>query len=161
MNAQIKIHHTYSQSDEDIGHIFRGEYINICSQVEEWAINVLQNPKVTTLPESKPKLPHLFGKKLSAIESLIDKRPELFKNDKCTIELISEFKCYAELRSDLAHAVMKVYSKNNETIFVFTNFGQTITPKMPKRFSISISECQKLLKSLRHHVKKITDQKLK
>lgn len=148
-------------ADLKSGNTFRGEYLNQCAILEEWAINILQNKKVQSLSAKKTKLPNLFGKKLQEVRDLTKNNPELFKNKDSIIKLLEEFEPYAKLRSEFAHSVIKELQYDQNISYIFTNKGQEIAPNLPNRIFLTKKESLMLLGALKKQVKLICDQKLK
>lgn len=129
-------------------HAFRGEFIDVCAQVELWALSIIERV------DKGVKAPHLFGQKLGRIEE-IAKQGEVFCKPARVRDLLEKFKPLAELRSRLAHAVAQTPSQGADPIFAWEVAGPCGT-----RFWLRQSEMIRLLIDLKKLRKELADQKL-
>lgn len=148
-------------ADIKSGHAFRGEYLNEIARFEYWVSDILNDKRVTELPETKKKLPPMLGQKITRIEGLIKKHQSLFKSSQRVSDLLEQVKDYLDLRSDLAHSSMETVCINKTIFFIFTNSGLKLVPNIHKRTVVSLAEFKPIIHDIHQIIKQITDQKLK
>lgn len=129
-------------------HAFRGEFIDVCAQVEQWTLKVIKHAD----PGGKP--PYLFGLKLKRVGEIAT-TGTLFSKPARVCDLLDQLKPLAELRSQLAHAVVQTPSQGSDPIFAWE-----VAAPDGNRFWLKQSEMSSLLGDLKKIRKELTDQKL-
>lgn len=139
-------------------HAFRGEYIDVCAQIERWAVEVIRS--VETSPSAPPKMPHLLGHKLKRVAELAA-ADTIFAKPARVRELLAKLQPYIELRSHLAHATMTVAGEGAAEIYAFDLPGADRPPSCGGRFWLTPDDGRSLLTSLKKSRKELADQKLR
>lgn len=141
-------------------HAFRGEYIDLCAQIERWATAALRSEDAVATGKVKAKQPYLFGQKLKLIRELAEANM-VFAKPGSVRDLMIALEPFAKLRSDLAHAIVRVAEDAVGTAYTFdlanTDPG---TPELT-RFWFTPAETDHRLGQLRKLKKLILDQKIR
>jgi hypothetical protein len=137
----------------------RGEYIDLCAQVECWAVAVIRSAPAQASGKAG-KMPHLLGQKLKLIGELAD-HDGVFVRPARIRELMAELEPLMKLRSDLAHARLLGKNDGAADIFAFELPTADAAPKMTGRFWLRRDETAVLIAALKKSHKELTDQKLK
>jgi hypothetical protein len=135
-------------------HAFRGEFIDLCAQAEDWLTRVLK-----TRAAKGDDVPHLLGLKLQATCDLVTKSPELFAKPPRVKSLLADLKTHLPLRALLAHGVLTATKLGTEEVYAFSNAGLPVTD-LQSRWWIRPDETGKLITTLKQLVKELGDQKL-
>ncbi|OYY88875.1 MAG: hypothetical protein B7Y45_14025 [Sphingomonas sp. 28-66-16] len=135
-------------------HAFRGEYIDVCAQIENWALEMIDEAN------DGQKLPYLFGQKLKKVGQLAA-GDTLFSKPMRVRELLERLKPFAELRSKLAHALVQPGSPGTDPIFAFEMPGAPSPPDDTGRFWLRLSDMNHLISELKKLRKELADQKIK
>ena len=130
-------------------HAFRGEYIDVCAQIEHWALGVIARADT----EKKP--PYLFGLKLKRVGEIAGSS-QLFCNPGRVSDLLERLKPLAELRSQLAHAIVQSPNQCDDPVFAWEVSGPD-----GARFWLRQSEMGHHLSELKKIRKELADQPLK
>lgn len=138
-------------------HAFRGEYIDLCAQIERWAVEVLRSNPAQRSGKA-PKMPHLLGQKLKLIDDLaaddtVFARPARIRG------LLEQLGPLIRLRADLAHATLSMASDGTEQIYAFEL--PAAEPGTHGRFWLRRDETAELLAALKKGRKELGDQKLR
>lgn len=142
-------------------HQFRGEYIDLCARIEQWAMEVFNSNAARDSGGIKGKVPHLFGLKLKLATELANMKNPIFSKPERVVELMAQVSDYAQLRSELAHATIRVAGQGDEAIFAFNVPAERSFPHGSRRFWLTPSDTTRILGELRQIVKQICDQKVK
>lgn len=140
-------------------HSFRGEYIDLCAQIEQWAVDVISRQQSQSVIPAKIKLPYLFGQKLAFVKKLVDTEIKIFSNPARVTELLAKIESYTQLRADLAHATVRVIGQNSDTIFAFEVKTDQAFPNGTRRFWLTQQDAHRIISELKQLVKQIGDQK--
>lgn len=139
-------------------HAFRGEYIDICAQIERWAVEVIRSAE--TSPAVPRKMPHLLGQKLKLVAELASD-DTIFVKPMRVRELLTRLQPYIDLRSHLAHATMMVAGEGAAEIYAFDLPGADGLPSCSGRFWLTPDDGRGLLVGLKKNRKELSDQKLR
>ena len=137
---------------------FRGEYIDVCAQIERWAVDVIRSAEIN--PASPRKMPHLLGHKLNLVAELAGDDAVFAKPTRIR-ELLAKLQPYIELRSQLAHATMTVTGSGAAEIYAFDLPAADRLPSSGGRFWLTPDEGRGLLIRLKKNRKELSDQKLR
>ena len=141
-------------------HAFRGEYIDLCAQIERWALEVLKSAPAVKSGKAPSKPPHLFGQKMNAIGELTADEAGVFARPKRVRDILAELEPLLQLRSDLAHGTLSVMAIDTEELFAFEHAESERLPGVPQRLCLKRSEFPTLLGTLKTKHKELRDQKL-
>lgn len=139
-------------------HAFRGEYIDVCAQIERWAVEVIRSAE--TSPAAPRKMPHLLGQKLKLIAEFASD-DAIFVKPARIRELLTKLQPYIDLRSHLAHATMMVTGEGPAEIYAFHLPGADGLPSCGGRFWLTPDDGRSLLAGLKKNRKELLDQKLR
>jgi hypothetical protein len=139
-------------------HAFRGEYIDVCAQIERWAVEVIRNAE--TSAGAPRKMPHLLGQKLKLVAELASD-DTIFAKPMRVRELLARLQPYIDLRSHLAHATMTVTGEGTAEIYAFDLPGADGPPSCGGRFWLTPGDGRSLLSRLKKNRKELSDQKLR
>ena len=146
---------------DDVGHRFRGAFIDKCSMAERWASALLNDPRILA---QRPKSPRMFGDKLKTLAELarLDQTrsgsERTFKSPKRVELLLKQFHAYAELRYALAHGTQQlIFRPSGQMCFLYG------IPGGAKGLDIALSaeSQQHILSEMTRLVKELTDQRLR
>ena len=140
-------------------HAFRGEFIDICAQIERWAVGVIGSAPAQRNGKAD-KLPHLLGQKLKLIGELAAD-DAVFAKPARIRELPDDIAPLMKLRSDLAHATLSLVGSGAEEIYAFELSGFESRPAGEGRFWLKRDETPPLVIALKKARKELADQKLK
>lgn len=129
-------------------HAFRGEYIDVCAQIEHWALSVIERA------DAGKKPPYLFGLKLRRVGE-IAATSQLFCKPARVCELLDQLKPLADLRSQLAHGIVQSPNQSSDPVFAWEVAGSDNA-----RFWLRQSEMIDRLCALKKIRKELADQKL-
>ncbi len=107
------------------------------------------------------KSPYLFGQKLRLVEDLAAADPPIFSKPARIIELMTKLRSYAQMRSELAHATVRVVGQGNEAVFAFEIREGQPFPQGAKRFWLTTADATRIIDELKQLVKLICDQKVR
>jgi hypothetical protein len=141
----------------DVGHRFRGAFLDICGIVERWATNTL------CATERNEKANYLFGQKLAAVRELAKhdltvNGAKRLRYPHRVIDLLDRFQPYADLRSRLAHSVQTIaFASNGEQVFMFEPIGRS------RALAVTLTEAsqQRVLKEVSLLAKELNDQRVR
>ena len=136
-------------------HAFRGEYIDLCAQVERWATYVMYSDVATKTRRVIKDQRYLFGDKLKVIRDLAEYHPEVFAKSNDVKVLMSEFAPFAGMRSDLAHATLQRVGH----IYAFC-MPDSAPPRGAKRFWLTPDDTVRIINELKNIQKQICSQKI-
>ena len=140
-------------------HAFRGEYIDVCAQIERWAVEVIRSvPQPST--GGPRKMPHLLGHKLKLVAELAADDTAFAKPVRIR-DLMAQLQPYIELRSYLAHATMTVAGDGDSQIYAFDLPAADSLPSSAGRFWLTPDDARGLLAGLKKSRKELSDQKLR
>ena len=139
-------------------HAFRGEYIDVCAQIERWAVEVIRSaPRPAG---ASRKMPHLLGHKLKLVAELaVD--DTAFAKPARVRDLMARLQPYIELRSHLAHATLTVAGDGDAQIYAFDLPAADSLPSSADRFWLTPDDARSLLAGLKKSRKELSDQKLR
>ncbi|OWQ91109.1 hypothetical protein [Sphingopyxis witflariensis] len=141
-------------------HIFRSKLIERCAQVERWIAQMMASITPATSGKSRPALV-LLGNRLDEIRDLARKSPERFKNPGRIIEKMDQFQPYAELRSELAHAMTDALVLEDGTVQIqFDNAG-LVHPLIERRIILGEEKMREIANDLANLVNQIRQLELK
>lgn len=140
-------------------HAFRGEFIDLCAQIECWAVKVICSAPAVASGKTD-KMPHLLGQKLKligelAVDDTVFARPARIR------ELLQEIAPLMKLRSDLAHACLSLAHEGANEIYAFELPVVPADSAVPSRFWLKREETPNLLRDLKKARKELADQQLK
>jgi hypothetical protein len=135
-------------------HAFRGEFLDLCAQIEQWALERIRQVG------DDSKTPYLFGQKLKRVGELAAD-DTVFSRPARVRELLDRLKPFAELRSKLAHSVMQPSSQAADAIYAFEVAGAPEPPDHAGRFWLRTSDMAPLICELKKIRKELSDQKVK
>jgi hypothetical protein len=139
-------------------HAFRGEYIDVCAQIERWAVEVIRRAVVPS--DGSRRMPHLLGQKLKLVAELAAD-DTVFAKPIRVRQLMSALQPYIDLRSHLAHATLTVVSERTTEIYAFQLPGADDLPSCGGRFWLTPDDARGLLAGLKKSRKELCDQKLR
>ncbi|MBS0478769.1 MAG: hypothetical protein JSR79_05660 [Proteobacteria bacterium] len=140
-------------------HASRGEFIDLCAQIECWAVATI-NRALPLASGRADKMPHLLGQKLKLIGDLAAD-DAVFAKPARIRELLGEIAPLMKMRSDLAHARLLHASEGGEEIYAFELPAAAIGPVGAGRFWLKREETPALICALKQARKELADQKLK
>ena len=144
------------------GHIFRSRFLDKCALIEGWAINILKAADAASDRGRSAKLPHLFGKKLEAVRKLAESEMSPFKSPTKVIGLLDLLEPYAQLRSALAHAVLRVTpGLEGDRLFLFHVTCEMVAPGWQRRPVFTNEEMQDALSELAKISNELSQQSLR
>jgi hypothetical protein len=145
----------------DFGHNFRGKLIDICSEIERWAIDLLTSKRAQAKIANEPM--HLFGHKLKAVRKLaeLDKgKPgpdRVLKSPTRVIELLDELQPFSDLKSALGHATQQVaITEDGSPLYLYSIAGKTSY----NRLILTQKDFDDILKACRSLLKRFGDQRM-
>jgi hypothetical protein len=141
----------------DVGHRFRGAFLDKCGVVERWATNTL------AATDGKEKANYLFGQKIAAVRELAKRDlsangTRRLKYPQRVIDLLDRFQPYADLRSCLAHSVQTIaFASDGEQVFMFEPIGRS------RALAVALTEAsqQRVLKEVSLLAKQLNDQRVR
>jgi hypothetical protein len=142
-------------------HLFRGEYIDLCAQIEQWAVEVLSSEAARNSGRIKGKGPYLFGQKLKLVAELAGSENSIFSKPSRVGELLAQINDYAQLRAELAHATVRVVGQNSEAVFAFDVRADRPFPHGSTRFWLTPADAARIISELKQIVKQIRDQNVR
>ncbi|MEO5495070.1 MAG: hypothetical protein ABIR08_13705 [Sphingomonas sp.] len=110
-------------------HAFRGEFIDLCAQIECWAVTVIRSAPALASGKTD-KMPHLLGQKLKLIGELADD-DTVFARPARIRDLLEEIAPLMKLRSDLAHACLSLANDGTDEIYAFDCRSSQRAPPFP------------------------------
>lgn len=141
-------------------HTFRGEYIDTCAQIEQWAIEVMQTPRAQATGKVGKRLPYMFGQKLKLVAELAQD-DTIFSRPSRVRELLNRLAPYATLRSALAHATCTYTGTGKALTIIFEMPGALPLPVTEGRFWLTPQDTSAVISQLKAIRKELADQRVK
>jgi hypothetical protein len=148
---------TFSSADaDDIGHRFRGDFIDKCGLVERWLAAILALPGMMKKGCSE-KTP--IGTRLKTVRAIAENdgpSRKVLKRPEKVIRLLDRFQPYAELRTVLAHATQAAcIAEDGSLVFLYRPVGDTAPWS---QIAITEASQSRILGELRALAKEFNDQ---
>jgi hypothetical protein len=135
-------------------HAFRGEYLDLCAQIEHWAMEMIEKA------DKAKKAPVMFGPRLRRVQEIAGD-DLFFDKPKRVLTIMDTLSPFVTLRSNFAHAVVRASEATGDQVFVFEMPGTSPVPFDAGRFWLRASEMKQTLTQLRAIFKHLQDQRLK
>jgi hypothetical protein len=146
--------------DAGMGHGFRGEYLDRCARIEEWACSIARSAKV-----GDDKAQHPLGQKLKSIRDFaeLDQKKggdSTLKSPLMVVKLIDDARPFLEMRTILAHSTQVIArSSDGQRFFIYQPVGSCSRRVGP--LALTLEDQQRALGGLTNIAKRFLDQRVR